>query len=136
MTKPRRSTIPIRNLSPFGWWIATYLERFEWHGSNAKSHLVWENTILIKATNRDLAFRKAEKFGRMGRGKWRLYGRPPGRKGRWAFVGIVDLLPIYGELADGEELLWEEHLRMTTATASKLVKRKSQLAVFDDTSVA
>jgi hypothetical protein len=136
MTKPRRSTVPIRNRSPFGWWLATYLERFEWHGSSAKRHLVWENTILIAAKNRDVALEKAEKFGRVGSGEWRLYGSPPGRKGRWRFMGIVDLLPIYGKLEDGEEVLWEEHPRMSTAMVKKLVKRKSQLSVFDDTSVA
>lgn len=136
MTKPQRSTVPTRNRSPFGWWIATYLERFEWKGSNAKRHLVWENTILIEAKDRDLAFQKAVKYGRIGRGEWRLYGRPPGRKGRWSFVGVVDLLPVYGKLEDGEEILWAEHSRMTTSMVKKLVKKKSQLSVFDDTSVA
>jgi hypothetical protein len=136
MPKPRRSAVPIQNRSPFGWWVASYLERFEWHGSKAKKHFVWENTILIKAKNRDQAFQKVEKQGRTGRGEWSLYGGPPGRKGRWVFVGITDLLPIYERLSDGAEILWQERPNMSTAAIQKLVRKKNQLAVFDDTSVA
>jgi hypothetical protein len=136
VTKRHRPPVPIQNRSPFGWWAATYLERFEWYGSKSHRHRVWENTILIKAKGRDLAFQKAEKHARSGSGKWRLYGAPPGRKGRWVYAGITDLLPIYEELSDGAEILWQEHLNMTTATINKRIKKRSQLAVFDDTSVA
>ena len=130
---PRK--IPYRNKSPYGWWIASYLERFEYEGED-KSNLnrrcfAWENTILIRAPNREQAYRKAIKFGSIANGS-RARNQTTGRKGRWCFEGLTSLLPIYDKLEDGEEVLWKEHRNRTVKTIKSWVKRKKDLETFID----
>lgn len=61
--------IPKCSTSPFGWWIASLLMRYENDGENISNPnrrcLAWENTILIKAADRDEAFKKAYSNGKM-----------------------------------------------------------------------
>jgi hypothetical protein len=121
--------------SPFGWWIASYVVRFEWKdGSATKArgkHLAHENTILIRAKDRDQAFKKANAVGRLSSHKsWRRYGDPPGKLGRWVFEGLASLLPVYEQLTDGAEILWVEHGGLSLANIKRLVKKKSQLEAF------
>ena len=67
-----RHEIPHRNRTRHGWWIASYLERFEYYDedtSNLKRRCrAWENTILIKARTREEAWRKAMAEGRLSEG--------------------------------------------------------------------
>src|SRR6478672_13717402 len=53
MTQRKADQVPFRNRSPYGWWIATYLERFEYDDENKRNSgrrcLAWENTVLIRA---------------------------------------------------------------------------------------
>src|SRR6185295_8924771 len=106
MQKVRKSIkqIPWRNKSPVGWWIASYLERFEYEDETQADQnrrcLAWENTILIKAKNRETAFLKAERVGQQGEGN-EGYRITDGRKGKWRYEGLTSLLPIYEELGDG-----------------------------------
>jgi len=55
-----RKEIPRRNRNQTGWWIASYIERFEFYDEdklNANRRcLAWENTILIKAEDREEAY--------------------------------------------------------------------------------
>jgi hypothetical protein len=57
MKKRAAKKIPDRNISPYGWWVASYIERLEWKADgppkpNARC-LAWENTILIQANDRE-----------------------------------------------------------------------------------
>ena len=130
--------IPYRNKSPFGWWIASYLMRFEWkdedRGNPNRRCLAWENTIIVRARNRDQAYRKAVRFGRL-QGEDRWSARVGGRTGRWRFEGLTHLLPIYDELEDGAEVLWTEHLHRPLRAVRRLVRAKSKLEAFDDSAV-
>jgi hypothetical protein len=54
------------------------------------------------------------------------------RTGRWVFVGLTSLLPIYDKLEDGAEILWREHENRTIRKICSLVKKKRKLEVFDD----
>lgn len=47
--------------------------------------------------------------------------------------GLTSLLPIYDELEDGTEILWEEHTNRTIKKVKSWVKEKHELEVFDDT---
>jgi len=38
---------------------------------------------------------------------------------RWRFVGLWDLLPVYEELADGNELFWTDHGMLAADTARR-----------------
>lgn len=136
LQKPSRpQPTPHRNRSPYGWWIASYVERFEYHDEPKnklnRSCLAWENTILVKARNRHEAYRKAVAHGRLSGGSeaWNTSGR----KGVWRYEGLTNLLPIYERLEDGAELLWVEHVGRTVKSIRSLVKSERTLAVFNDT---
>jgi hypothetical protein len=139
----RSSRIPYRNRSPYGWWIASYLERFEYYdepkGNLSRRCLAWENTIILKARNREDAYRKAvaasrSGYDRRGRGceAWDVGGTRPGRKGAWRYEGLTSLLPIYDELEHGAEVLWKEHRGRAVRKIHSLVRSKSELEAFDD----
>jgi hypothetical protein len=124
-----RQKIPSRNRSPSGWWI--FAEVQYWvqtkpiDGKFSERVDVWENTRILRAKNRDEAYRKAMEFGRVG--------MPSKTKaGVWKFGGISMLLPIYEKLSDGAEVLWTKRGRMTKAKALALAKRKNDLPVFSD----
>lgn len=127
--------IPHRNRSPYGWWIASYLERFEYDDEDKANPnrrcFAWENTIVLKATDRERAYAKAVAIGRRsnGSGAW----KSGGRKGRFKFEGLTLLLPVYEDLADGAEVLWRTHDNVAVRTVQSLVKPKKSLGVFDDT---
>ena len=120
--------------SPFGWWIAIYMERLEF-GDEPKRDLdrrclAWENTILVQARTRDVAYRKAIAAARLGDG---IEGHnSAGKKGTWRFEGLTELVPIYEKLEHGAEVLWAEHKGRTVRAIRSRVKPKSKLAVFDD----
>jgi hypothetical protein len=134
MTKRAKTKIPFRNRSPFGWWIASYIERFEYYDENknnlARKCLAWENTVLIRARTREQAYRRAVALGRLSSGNegW----DSTKRRGAWRFEGLTDLLPVHEKLIDGAEILWKEHANRTVKTIKSLVKRKQDLSVFDD----
>jgi hypothetical protein len=126
--------IPSRNRSPTGWWIASYLERAAWKGekklsAKAKCY-AWENTIILKARDRDTAYKKAVSLGSANTSSFA--DEKSKRTGRWIFMGLTDLSPLYEPLADGAEILWAEH-SCTFQTLKRRAKKKAQLEVFDDT---
>jgi len=86
---------------------------------------VWENTRLIRAKNREEAYRKALRLGRVGH---------PSRTnaGEWRFAGISMLLPVYEKIEDGAEILWTKRGSMSLKSIKKLVRSKQHLSVFDD----
>ena len=139
----RSSRVPYRNRSPHGWWIASYLERFEYY-DEPKSHLgrrclAWENTIILKARNREDAYQKAVALSRRGYNRgghggeaWNVEGTRPGRKGAWSYEGLTRLLPIYDKLEHGAEVLWREHKGRTVRTILSFVRSKRELEAFDD----
>lgn len=71
--------------------------------------LIWENTILVKASGIDEVYDKAVTFGLENTSPCK--GGPAGVDVQWIFEGIVDLLPIYEELGDGSEVAWGEYKR-------------------------
>lgn len=126
---PTKSKIPFRNISHTGWWL--YKEVEQWVSNRQKKLtpasrcLVWENTRIIKAKNRNEAFRKAMHLGQSVH---------PSKTdgGEWRFAGISLLLPIYDDLEDGAEVLWTTRGKMQQKNIQKLVKTKKQLPVFND----
>lgn len=111
------------DISPVGWYLATYQLRFielDQTGNNdpERRFLTWENTILVKASGIDEAYDKAVKFG--------LENTLPYKCGlagvdvQWVFEGILDLLPIYEELGDGSEVAWGDYTR-----ALKTIRRRA-----------
>jgi hypothetical protein len=134
--RKKKREIPFRNRNQYGWWIASYLERFEYYDEDRRNLnrrcLAWENTILIKAGDREEAWRKAVAHGRVGQGP-EARDVDTGRKGSWHFEGLTSLLPVYDELEDGAEVLWVRHAGRSVRKIRAMVKHKRELEVFDDT---
>jgi len=135
MKSKRKS--PWRNKSPNGWWIASYIQRFQWKddrpSTNRSRCLIWENTIILKAKTREVAFRKATVLAKSSAtGKWELLGDPPGRPGRWVLEGFTSLLPIYEPLQDGAEVLWSEYRKKSLGTLRRRIRPKGKLEAFVD----
>jgi hypothetical protein len=116
------------------------LERFEFDDENVENLnrrcLAWENTIVFKAKDRNQAYCKAEnckaeKIGKLSDGS-EAWIRDKMRKGRWRYEGITNLLPIYEDLTDGAEILWNEYQNVTVRRVKSMVKRKLDLECFDD----
>jgi hypothetical protein len=134
--KPSRK-IPYRNHSPHGWWIASYIARAAWDDEPKASPnsrcVAWKNTIVINAQDRQIAYKKALIIGR-GHSKASAFWHPrTKRTGRWVFVGLTSLLPIYEALEDGAEILWTEYPNRTIRKIHSLAKKKHELEAFDDT---
>jgi hypothetical protein len=117
-----------KNISPCGWYVASYLLRFVEcnapdNNNLEKQFLIWENTIIIKANSLDEAYDKTVAIAEM-------YARP--YKGgedtvdvQWLFEGITELLPIYEELQDGAEIMWGERHRKLK-NIQKLIRKKEE----------
>ena len=126
---PQRSEVPHRNRNHSGWWI--YGEVEYWVSKRQKKLLpgsrclVWENTRLIRANDRNDAYRKALKRSSAG-----YPSKTNG--GEWHFAGISMLFPVYDDLEDGVEILWSDRGVMPMKNIKTLVKSKARLPVFDD----
>ena len=115
-----------KNVSPFGWYVGSYLLRFieleeDRNFDDEKQFLTWENTRLIKADNLDDAYDKLEKMAKEETEPYK--GGPDGVDVQWIYEGITDLLPIYDELEDGAELFFSES-KKKLKTLKKLVGKK------------
>jgi hypothetical protein len=101
--------------------------------TNRSRCLYWENTVILKAKDREVAYRKATALAKnSATGKWELSGDPPSRLGRWVFEGLTSLLPIYEPLEDGAEVLWCESKNKTLGALRRRVKPKGKLEAFED----
>jgi hypothetical protein len=120
--------------SPTGWWIASYIERAAWDDEppllQSSRCTAWENTIILRAGNRDAAYKKAVRLGSSNRST--ISDAAGKRTGRWVFEGLTSLLPIYDELEDGAEILWVDQSGRTLKTIRSKVKKKHELEVFAD----
>jgi hypothetical protein len=122
----RRGAVPYRNQSPTGWWI--FCEVQQWvptKSATTKRFPVWENMRLMRARNREQAYKKAFRLAKAG-----MPSRTVG--GQWRFAGISLLLPVHEELEDGAEILWTDHGTISAKKLKRLIKSKRDLRVFDD----
>lgn len=128
--------IPHRNKSPYGWWVASYMECAVWDDERKtdpnKHYQVWENTIVLKARDRNAAYAKAVRLGR-GHPEASRFESPDGtRTGKWKFLGLTSLLPIHDELEDGTEILWREYTGRPLKSLLRKVRKKKELETFLD----
>ncbi|MGZ8217091.1 DUF4288 domain-containing protein [Methylomagnum sp.] len=118
-----------KNISPVGWYLASYLIRFieladEGNDDPENRFITWENTILVKAENLDEAFDKTVQFAMECTEPYK--GGPNAIDVQWVFEGVTELLPIYEELADGSEIMWADHNPRKLKNIRKLVRQKGE----------
>jgi hypothetical protein len=126
------------NKSPEGWWVAEIIERLEFEDedtSNPRRRCrAWRNTVMVKARDRNDAYRKAIRYAQIGKddpNPW--IGEHAGRRVKCVFEGISSLLPVYDFLdEDGTEILYHDMKNITVRRVKSWVKRKEDLEVFDD----
>ncbi len=124
---------PSKNVSPVGWYVASYLERFEFPDedqSNAdRKCRAWENTIIVKAANPQEAYEKVIAQATMTQDtEWT---RGDGQKGgHLRFEGLSSLLPIYDEIEDGAEIMWRDFKNHKVKTIKNMVRPKAELEAF------
>jgi hypothetical protein len=136
MAKP----IPSKNKSPTGWWVVTIIERFEDEGedkSNPRRRCrAWSNIVVLKARDRNQAYNKAMKYGKLGKNGYDMVDTVTRRKARLVFEGIASLLPLYDPFdEDGTEILFEDHENVTVGRVKRWVRQKKDLEVFDSDNV-
>lgn len=132
----KKKTIPSRNLSPFGWYVGSYIERLEFFDEDKanleRRCLAWENTVIVKARSREDAYKKIRESGKPARGDHNVMTDRKGRRGKWVFEGLTSLLPIYEQIEDGSEIFWSEHRGKTVRKIKSKAKKKAELEVFQD----
>jgi len=108
------------------WYLAYEILYFETDDSpEGQPYLVWENLILIEASNPEEAYKKAMKHGYDNEHEVRI----DGRKGHCRFKGLKDLVKIYDELEDGSEIEWREY-EVDRAGLDALIKHKHDFHAF------
>jgi hypothetical protein len=131
-----KAPIPFRSHSPYGWWVASYILRASWNDEPNpppdQACLAWENTIILQAPDREVAFAKAQQFARQEEDAF-FDESNKSRTGRWLFEGLTSLLPIHDELGDGAEIIWTVHEDIPLSKVRARIKSKPELEVFDDT---
>jgi hypothetical protein len=130
-------SIPSKNKSPTGWWVATIIERFEDEGedrSNPRRRCrAWSNVVILKARDRNQAYNKAMRYGKLGKNGYDWIDTATRRKARLVFEGLASLLPLYDPFdKDGSEILFEDYQDVTVGRVKRWVKQKKDLEVFDD----
>lgn len=133
MAKP----ITSRNKSPTGWWVATIIERFEDEGEDKANPRrrcrAWSNVVILKARDRNQAYNKAMRYGKLGKNGYDWIDPVTRCKARLVFEGLASLLPLYDNFdEDGSEILFEDYENVTVGRVKRWVRQKKDLEVFDD----
>jgi hypothetical protein len=119
-----------KNVSPVGWYVASYVLRFVELDREDKDDLdgrflTWENTIIVKANDLGEAY---EKTVEIAEGHTEPYkGGSEGVDVQWVFEGVTEVLPIYEDLEDGAEIMWAERRSRKLRNIRKSVLRKSEI---------
>jgi len=101
-----------KDISPVGWYVGSYMLRFieiDAIGNDDPDgeFLVWENTVIVRASNLDEAYGKVVAVAGAATDPYK--GGEEEVPVQWVFEGITELLPIYEPLEDGAEIMWAEH---------------------------
>ena len=130
-------SIPSRNKSPYGWWVASIIERFQFDDEDKNNSRrrcrVFTNTVILKADDREHAYQKAIEYGKSGIDGKSDWSDDSGRKGKWILEGLSNLLPIYEKIdPDGTEILFDDDKNLSVGRVKSWVRKKEELEAFND----
>lgn len=110
------------------WFIVEIIEKCEPVKRDEKQELrrvtTWGNHHLIKADSPEKAFDKAVKLGKEAEYKFTNTDKI---KMEWIFVGIGELLPIYEDIEDGAELMWNDYGFISNRRTMRMPYEKKEL---------
>jgi len=110
------------------WYIVEIIEKCEPIERNEKQELrrvtTWGNHHLIKADSPEKAFDKAVKLGKEAEYKFTNSDKI---EMEWIFVGIGELLPIYEDIEDGAELMWNDYGFISNRRTMRMPYKKKEL---------
>ena len=110
------------------WFIVEIIEKCEPVERDESRDLrrvtTWRNHHLIKANSAEEAFDKAEKIGRENEYK---FINTDNLEMEWIFVGIGELLPIYENIEDGAELMWNDCGFISNRRTMRMPYKKEEL---------
>ncbi len=118
-----------KNVSPVGWYVASYILRFVELDREDKDDLdgrflTWENTIIVKASDLNEAHEKTAKIAKARTEPYK--GGSEGVDVQWVFEGVTEVIPVYEELEDGAEIMWAEHRPRKLRNIRKRVRQKGK----------
>jgi Domain of unknown function (DUF4288) len=98
------------SLKTGNWYIVEIIEKCEPVTRNENQELrrvmTWGNFHLIKAKTPKEAYDKAVKIGKDGEYKFINSNK---LEMEWIFIGIGNIIPIYEDIEDGSEIMWEDY---------------------------
>ena len=110
------------------WYIVEIIEKCEPVERNEKQELrrvtTWGNHHLIKADSPEKAFDKAVTLGKEAEYKFTNSDKI---EMEWIFVGIGELLPIYEDIEDGAELMWNDYGFISNRRTMRMPYKKKEL---------
>ncbi len=110
------------------WFIVEIIESCEPVSSDQTRDLrrlqVHGNYILINAENAKRAYEKAEKIGRENEYE---FENTDNVKMKWKFEGISQVLPIYDDIQNGNELFYCDYGQISSRRAKKIVTNKKEI---------
>tara|TARA_B100000787_G_C16033184_1_gene223675 strand:+ start:202 stop:606 length:405 start_codon:yes stop_codon:yes gene_type:complete len=110
------------------WFIVEIIEKYEPVERNEKQDLrrvtTWGNHHLIKAKSPEKAFDKAVKLGKEKNYK---FVNSDKMEMESIFVGIGELLPIYEDIEDGAELMWNDYGFISNRRTMRMPYKKKEL---------
>lgn len=102
------------------WFIAEIIEKCEPVNRNETQELrrvqTWGNFHIIKAETPKIAYDKAVKIGKDAEYK---FTNSDNLEMEWIFIGIGNLLPIYEDIEDGSEIMWENYGNISNKRAMR-----------------
>jgi hypothetical protein len=102
------------------WFIAEIIEKCEPVNRNETQELrrvqTWGNFHIIKAETPKIAYDKAVKIGKEAEYK---FTNSDNLEMEWIFIGIGNLIPIYEDIEDGSEIMWENYGNISNKRAMR-----------------
>ena len=107
------------------WYVTELVQEITVDGDSR--NVIHKKLMLIRADSPDQAYEKAVKLGRAGEDS---YENPAGRKVRFKFRGVSELVVVHDEIGDGAELLYEQNVGVPEGQIEKLIQPKQRLSAF------